>query len=702
MKWFFLISVSILLILSACSQDEEMIDMVKDKDMGMLERGYEPYQLMIVVYPGMMDNSIQQVEGDLGGEPVVAGKTNKNELVLLVPELPTGTYSLKLKIGDENRIWEVWIENDGKVIPDVDDFWKRYFEGSEVIFDSLANLPELDYYTEEALLWSKFFQSQFSTLTQSEKNELAYILSRSSLSSLAYFSFKPWMEHGNCLNSNYSIYSRNSFDGGEYQRENSTKLLYLPASKITDTFFFALGAIIWRHHAVVDISAKKMLECPILRDIRMETASGIVTEKPFAFDSGDSLAFTLTGIYSTLNASDQGLRSDSQWIGLNIFEELKTQRKYHSEWISSLIDRKKLDLPPLPLNPHYILPEKVEMVERPLIDFQFEVKMDSNPFVFLSQPSKLENLLFLTFENKNTEKQDFQFAISFNHDGFLIEKKLNGVIQGNTGLILDLSFDRGTANLDIISGTPPFDIFWSNGVKNESQVKFNSGDYYVQVKDGNGFEKLIEFMIPEFGTVQDREGNEYETVKIGDRWWMAENLRNTIRKDGRPVQERANWPSWNPSMPPEFDYASFSYYLNEPENENRYGMLYNIHAIFGCLCPEGWEVPSVNDFTEMGEELGGAYLAGPKLKSRGSWNEPVFYSTNEAGFNAKPGGMKFQNNSYKDEETFTGWWARREYEPDDDLPTFIAYLEAGNYLFRTKGADEFYSEGHYVRCIKKE
>lgn len=662
---------------------------------GSFERELLPLQVFSF-NPGIPLEGYEKIGGELGGKTFEVGKGENGLVFFMVPELPPGDYLLKLQIGPKTMVWNVKVGSFFQnPTPIGDAFWEDYFAGSRVIQDSLVKHPELRYQYATWLEWTGFFKALFNDLTSEQKNTLSKIIQQNRLEKFASFQFELPMDE-NCLDANYSVFFKNFQVETESERNARAQLIYLPASPILDALKAFVADVIWKYSMVIELSRMKVLNCPILRDISFQTMYGKVDEKPILFNPGDSLVFKLEGEYIRLNSSDAslGMEGLGQYAIL-IFEEAKYQRNAHAEWISKYRSYQKLSYPFLPdFSFSY---STSPSIFRPLEGFTFQIQSISNPQVFLSNQVQKGNQLFLTFDRMQEGAQEFQFTMSFSQEGHSVTKNLKGRMPEVNELILDLYFDRGTANLSVLGGQGPFEIRWSNGVMNETMATFPAGDHFLTVTDAKGLEKKIEFKVPEFGTVKDREGNEYQTVKIGDRWWMAENLRNTIRENGKPIEHRPSWPAWNPGFPADFDHAAYSYYDNLTSNDARYGKLYNIHAFEGGICPDGWGLPSNEDFLALIEHLGGEDEVGRKLKSRSNWKETIFNSTNESGFNAKPGGRKFYNNSYEKEEQFVGWWVKPV-----TIPNRIAYLEAGSNQLIMKNLIDFYFQGHYIRCIQND
>ena len=71
--------------------------------------------------------------------------------------------------------------------------------------------------------------------------------------------------------------------------------------------------------------------------------------------------------------------------------------------------------------------------------------------------------------------------------------------------------------------------------------------------------------------------------------------------------------------------------------------LYNWYAVnTGKLCPEGWHVPTDDEWTILTDYLGGKSVAGGKLKETGTshWLSPNTGATNETGFTGLPTGYR--------------------------------------------------------------
>ncbi len=102
--------------------------------------------------------------------------------------------------------------------------------------------------------------------------------------------------------------------------------------------------------------------------------------------------------------------------------------------------------------------------------------------------------------------------------------------------------------------------------------------------------------VKESEPITDIDGNTYKTIQIGNQVWMAENLKTKHYRDGSSVD--------------------FYVYDNKDENENKYGLLYSSKAVAKSqLAPEGWHIPTKEEWEELAKYLGGLEMAGEKLSS---------------------------------------------------------------------------------------
>lgn len=128
----------------------------------------------------------------------------------------------------------------------------------------------------------------------------------------------------------------------------------------------------------------------------------------------------------------------------------------------------------------------------------------------------------------------------------------------------------------------------------------------------------------EYGTLTDeRDGQIYKTVKIGNQWWMAESLKygetGSAYYDGYDV------------------VAESDIYFSE------YGLLYGRHrygydddAAVLDACPDGWHVPDTTEWNTLFAAVGGISYADTALRATFGWD--INIGTDAFGFSALPAG----------------------------------------------------------------
>jgi uncharacterized protein (TIGR02145 family) len=184
----------------------------------------------------------------------------------------------------------------------------------------------------------------------------------------------------------------------------------------------------------------------------------------------------------------------------------------------------------------------------------------------------------------------------------------------------------------------------------------------------------------------------FSQVKIGEQVWMAENLDVDKFRNGDPIPHIKTSEEWEKAG--EEGKPAWCDFDNDPANGEKYGKLYNWHAVNDPrgLAPEGWQIPSDEDWTQLENFLG--EKAGNKMKSTGDWTNDG-QGTNESGFNGLPGGTRDYYGVFADLGRYGFWWSSTK-SPDGD-----AWYRDLSFLSDDVGRGYFSRGGFSVRCLRE-
>lgn len=208
------------------------------------------------------------------------------------------------------------------------------------------------------------------------------------------------------------------------------------------------------------------------------------------------------------------------------------------------------------------------------------------------------------------------------------------------------------------------------------------------------------------GTITDIDGNTYQTVKIGNQWWMAENLKSTHYRNGDPIPNVTDGATWEG-----LTTGAYCEYNNDINNVAIYGRLYNWYAVNDSrnIAPEGWHVASDSEWKQLEIYLGMSQtmadsdgwrgtVEGGKLKESGTahWLSPNTGANNESGFSGLPSGYRQYDGVYQNIGLNDFFWTSTFYN--------ISYAARSRALIWSESRinRNYFSRdwGFSVRCVK--
>ena len=200
---------------------------------------------------------------------------------------------------------------------------------------------------------------------------------------------------------------------------------------------------------------------------------------------------------------------------------------------------------------------------------------------------------------------------------------------------------------------------------------------------------------------------EVKTVKIGNQLWMAENLNLDKFRNGDPIPQAKTIEEWHKAGENGKPAWCYNFYFVGEKKEK----LYNWYAVNDQrgLAPQGWRIPSNEDWIVLTDYLGGEDFAGTKMRSSYGWNIPsvddgdltggIFSpgnGTNQSGFSAFP--VAAMDMAYVSEKSIGAyWWSSTEHNTTN---AYFFYIYSDSFWQVNRGENKGF--GFSIRCIIEE
>lgn len=211
----------------------------------------------------------------------------------------------------------------------------------------------------------------------------------------------------------------------------------------------------------------------------------------------------------------------------------------------------------------------------------------------------------------------------------------------------------------------------------------------------------------ETSTVTDVSGNSYKTIKIGNQWWMAENLKVTVSNDSSLITEILGT-KHDDTLWSNINNGAYSISASKiPSN------LYNWYAVNDIkkMAPKGWHIPTDEEWKILEVQLGMSQEVADRTNWRGTNEADKLVSNNENIWQLGDASVLVPNNlsGFSEEKIFcrlfnspqgelaSYWWSASISSAKPDEAWYRYVNDSHKTIFRYHTYKNY---GFAVRCVK--